>query len=148
MPKAQVTPDRVVQALMKRPELFYRVKGIMLYKLGAGPWVNIGKASSQALWGLRRYPSTKDGHDKVVAEADPEKLKWVATIRPTDESSENQAHPGKWYWNVDTGNPDLHGNGIVDTMIDAANAAAAHLRGHGWVVLNEFHDDVSTPTRG
>jgi hypothetical protein len=142
--RREVTAEQVVQALMRRPELLYDVKSRLVYWKAVGPWMNTGQrfGNTDNVWGLAKYPPEKHAYQEWKDGTG--KRSWIATIRPTEEWSVHagQQHPGKWYWDVSTGNDDHAGNGIVDTMVDAANAAAAHLRGKGWVVLNEFLGDA------
>jgi hypothetical protein len=141
---AEVTAERVVKALRRQPGLLRKVRLLLLQVKGCGPWRNTGKRfgdrDKRNVWGLPKFPTKQDEKRQLEHPNDPSAFKWVATVRPTEEwgTEVGEEHPGKWYWNVDTGKKDDRGQGVTDTRAQAVLATQEHLRACGWVVIEEF----------
>jgi hypothetical protein len=137
--------ERVMKALMREPGLLRQVRLLLLDVKGAGPWLNTGKRfgdrDQKNVWGLPKFPHGKQDERRIREHPKDMSLrKFIATVRPTEEWGDDvgEAHPGKWYWNVDTGNREHHGSGVVDNRPKAILAAQKHLTDHGWVVVETF----------
>lgn len=139
---AKVTPEQVVKALVKHPGLLIEVRSRLMNIRACGPWMNTGKRfgnrDTRNVWGLPRTPQNKK--EKRLFDEHPNDAsvrKFAATVRPTEEWGDllGQEHPGKWYWNVNTGNEKDNGSGVVDTQVEAMEAAEWHLQTLGWIVV-------------
>jgi len=120
--------ERVVQALMRHPELLLAVRARLRDVRVCGPWESTEGRFGPNVSGLVRHPAWPS---KI-----PSKV-WVATIRPTEEWGDDTGrdNPGMWYWNVDVGRKPENGGGVVETRDQAARHAEHHLGQLGWLIL-------------
>jgi len=136
-----VTAERVVKALMERPKLLDQVRTLLLRVRGCGPWMNTGKRfgdrDMKNVWGLPKFPKNREERKRFAEHPhDSACRKFMATVRPTEEWGKEVGgtHPGLWFWNVSTGNPEENDRGVERTRRQAMLRAEAALRSFGWVV--------------